>query len=333
MEKMYEMSYFAPPITNKVPSKTMTLDEVAAMIRSQELAQQTQHLRRLTDKAEARFYKGWNLPYVTPSGVFSYCSDDCLVKHSGVLCIDLDGVEDVDGLKRLLIADRHFQTLMAFRSPSGNGVKWFIVIDLALCDHRSWFHAVRNYLLETYQFLTPKMVDVQCQNPSRACFLCFDPCVYVNLHTRLHSGTDPVCNFDPVAWAGKSEVKTPVATTKHQPAASQPLHPMEELAKARAVTRELLRRGANIADDYGDYLKLGFALANGLGSQGRELYHELCSQSTKYRESDCERKWQQCMSQNDGRTTIATFYNMAKQAGVDLSCIAREFKPESIYNY
>ncbi len=329
MEKMYEMSYFAPPITNKVPSKTMTLDEVAAMIRSQELAQQTQHLRRLTDKAEARFYKGWNLPYVTPSGVFSYCSDDCLIRHSCVLCIDLDGVEDVDGLKRLLIADRHFQTLMAFRSPSGNGVKWFIVIDLALCDHRSWFHAVRNYLLETYVFLTPKMVDVQCQNPSRACFLCFDPCVYVNL-----GNTSAELVFDPVTWAGKSaETKKPVTSSKHQPAASQPLHPMEELAKARAVTRELLRRGANIADDYGDYLKLGFALANGLGSQGRELYHELCSQSTKYRESDCERKWQQCMRQNDGRTTIATFYNMAKQAGIDLSIIAREFKPESIYNF
>ena len=120
---------------------------------------------------------------------------------------------------------------------------------------------------------------------------------------------------------------------KSQPSASQPLHPMEELAKARVVTRELLRRGANIADDYGDYLKLGFALANGLGSDGRELYHELCRQSTKYREADCERKWQQCLRQTDGRTTIATFYNMAKQAGVDLSSIAREFKPESIYNF
>lgn len=329
MEKKFEMSFYNAPITNKTPSATMTLDEVAAMIQSEELAPQTEHLRGITDKAEARGYKGWNLPYVTPSGVFSYCSDDCLVKHSGVLCIDLDGVEDVDGLKRLLIADRHFQTLMAFRSPSGNGVKWFIVIDLSVCDHRAWFHAVRNYLLETYQFLTPKMVDVQCQNPSRACFLCFDPCVYVKLDNM---STELV--FDPVTWAGKSaDKKKPVVTMKSQPSASQPLHPMEELAKARAVTRELLRRGANIADDYGDYLKLGFALANGLGSDGRELYHELCSQSTKYRETDCERKWQQCLRQTDGRTTIATFYNMAKQAGVDLSSIAREFKQESIYNF
>ena len=27
--------------------------------------------------------------------------------------------------------------------------------------------------------------------------------------------------------------------------------------------------------------------------------------SAKYREDDCERKWQQCMRQNNGRTTIA----------------------------
>ena len=79
-----------------------------------------------------------------------------------------------------------------------------------------------------------------------------------------------------------------------------------------------MRRGASIAELYGDYVKLGFALANGLGSEGRRLFHMLCSQSQKYREADCERKWQECMSQNDGRTTIATFYHMARLAGIDL---------------
>ena len=178
--KTIELSYFNPPITNKVPSATMTLDEVAALIKSEKLAHQTLRLRSITDKAEARSYKGCSLPYITPSGVFLYCNDESLVKHSNVLCIDLDGIEDVDGLKRLLIADGHFFTPMAFRSPGGYGLKWFIYIDISKCDHRIWFHAVRNYLLETYQFLTPKMVDSQCQNPSRACFLCYDPDIYVN---------------------------------------------------------------------------------------------------------------------------------------------------------
>ena len=326
-----ELSYFNAPITNKVPSRTVTLDEVARMVRSTMLGVQTQQLRTIREKAEARLYKGLNFPYVTISGVFSYCNDTSLVSHSGLLCIDLDGVEDVEDLKRKLTTDGHFFTTLAFRSPSGNGVKWIIVIDLAKADHKTWFHAVRNYLLATYHELTEKQVDRQCQNVSRACFLCYDPQAYVNLDVH-----EPELPFDPITWAGKSmeaRKSSAAISRKLASANSQPLHPMEELAKARATVRELLRRGANIADSYGDYLKLGFALANGLGNEGRELYHELCSMSPKYREHDCERKWQQCMSQNDGRTTIATFYQMAKQAGVDLSSIAREFRPETIYNY
>lgn len=324
------MSYYRPPITNKVPSRTVTLGEVATMVRSTWLEPQTRALRAIADKASARSYKGQQLPYATISGVFSYCSDACLVKHSRLLCIDLDGVEDVDALKQRLIADGHFFTTLAFRSPSGNGVKWIVVIDLAKADHKTWFHGVRNYLLAHYA-LTEKQVDSQCQNVSRACFLCYDPQAYVNLDVH-----EPELPFDPITWAGKSmEARKPSAAISRKPASanSQPLLPMEELAKARAVARELVRRGANIADSYGDYLKLGFALANGLGCQGRDLYHQLCSMSPKYREGDCERKWQQCMRQNDGRTTIATFYQMAKQAGIDLSYIAREFKQESIYNF
>lgn len=325
----FEMSYFNSPITNKVPSRTVTLREVAQVVGSELLKPQTLRLRSIGDKAAARAYKGNSLPYVTPSGVFSYCNDQSLIHHSGLLSIDLDGVEDVDGLKRLLIADSHFMTVLAFCSPSGNGLKWFITIDLAQCDHKSWFHAVRNYLLRTYGWLTPKMVDSQCQNVSRACYLCHDPEVYFNQGQMVTTR-----GFDPIAWAGKTdENRKPTPEASRQTSMRMPLHPMEELAKAKAVVRELLRRGANIADDYGDYLKLGFALASGLGSDGRELYHQLCSQSSKYSESDCERKWQQCLSKSDGRTSIATFYNMAKQAGVDLSSIAREFKSDSIYNY
>ena len=327
MDKDYKMSFFNAPITNKVPSGTVIPDELARMVRSTWLEPQTRALRAIADKASARSYKGQQLPYATISGVFSYCSDACLVKHSRLLCIDLDGVEDVDALKQRLIADGHFFTVLAFRSPSGNGLKWVIVIDLNVCDHKTWFHAVRNYLLANYgDSLTPKMVDSQCQNVSRACYLCYDPAAYVNTDVK-----EPQLSFDPVVWAGHSaDVRQP----KRQPISTrQPLLPMEELAKAKAVARELVRRGANIADSYGDYLKLGFALANGLGNEGRELYHELCSISPKYREGDCERKWQQCMRQNDGRTTIATFYQMAKKAGIDLSYIAREFKQESIYNF
>ncbi|MCR5512454.1 MAG: PriCT-2 domain-containing protein [Prevotella sp.] len=124
--------------------------------------------------------------------------------------------------------------------------------------------------------------------------------------------------FDPMAWLSQKETKETPHLSTSQPTVCQPLSHEEELAKATAVVRELIRMGANIAEDYRDYVRLGFALANGLGSEGRDLYHMLCAHSTKYRMRDCERKWQECLRKSDGRTSIATFYHMARQAGVEL---------------
>ena len=180
MEKNIELSYFNAPITNKVPLKTMSLLEVAAIIKGRELEPQTMFLRTITDHEEARRYKCYSFPYVTPAGVFSYCNDESLIRHSGMLCMDLDHIDNVDALKRKLIADRLFETLMAFRSPSGDGLKWFLRIDLSKCGHRQWFDAVRNYLMSPAYGLGTKQVDPSVRNESRACFLCYDPEVYVN---------------------------------------------------------------------------------------------------------------------------------------------------------
>ena len=136
--------------------------------------------------------------------------------------------------------------------------------------------------------------------------------------------------FDPMAWLttppdAKPSPLPATPPTAARPTACQPLSHAEELAKATAVARALIDRNANIAEDYIDYVRLGFALANGLGSDGRDLYHMLCAHSTKYRMSDCERKWQECLHKTDGRTSIATFYHMAREAGVDISAVAKKY--------
>ena len=79
MVQDFQMSFFQPPITNKIPSRTVSLMEVAQMVKSTWLEPQTLALRKIADEVEARRYKGYNYPYVTPAGVFSYCSDQSLV--------------------------------------------------------------------------------------------------------------------------------------------------------------------------------------------------------------------------------------------------------------
>ena len=139
--------------------------------------------------------------------------------------------------------------------------------------------------------------------------------------------------FNPLDWAQSeptSNAQPRVETVNDQPMAGQvdnmPTADFStELQKAQAVCDQLLSSGANIAESYEDYLKLGFSLVDGLGPEGRDIYHALCAQSSKYRERDCEKKWQECLSKHDGRTTIRTFYKMAQDAGVDLSEIGRQF--------
>ena len=124
--------------------------------------------------------------------------------------------------------------------------------------------------------------------------------------------------FDPTAWLDveneSNQVKVETTNTiKARPSTEN----VDELAKAEAVCKEMIAQGANIAESYEDYLKLGFALAQGLGNDGRDIYHQLCSQSTKYNRDECEKQWQDCLTKGNGSVTIASFYKMAQDAGVD----------------
>ncbi|SHK75873.1 DUF3987 domain-containing protein [Xylanibacter ruminicola] len=136
--------------------------------------------------------------------------------------------------------------------------------------------------------------------------------------------------FDPMAWAAATG-NNKTANNNDQTKSGQVPNPKSaipfignELEKAKATVEELIRLGANIAESYDDWWNCGCALAE-LGPEAGNLFHQISSQSTKYRETDCEKKWQECLSKHDGRITIATFYKMAQNAGVDLSAIGRQF--------
>lgn len=178
LDRIGNMSFFKKPIKNKKPLRTVNLFQVYQVIRGDYYKTVIEKLRAMEDKEEQRKYKGKHLDYITPSGIFTYDDDKSLVKHSGILCIDLDDLEDVEEMKQKLISDDDFDTLLAFRSPCGHGLKWFIAIEFGKCDHRTWYTAVRNYLMVKYG-LSDKQVDSSCSNVSRACFMSYDPNAYI----------------------------------------------------------------------------------------------------------------------------------------------------------
>ena len=151
----------------------------------------TRELRTINDPRQARKFKASHFDFVCFSGTFSYRNDNGLIKHSGLLCLDFDHVGNrhvLWELRQQLIADPFFITWLLFTSPSGDGLKWVIGIDLCLCDHNTWFRAIQNYVRHTYQL----DVDEKCGNVSRSCFLPFDGNCYV--HPSILNEPD-VCPF------------------------------------------------------------------------------------------------------------------------------------------
>jgi len=169
-------SFFRGPVKNLVPYRNVTLKNVYEVITGSYYADITERLRAINDKASARDYKARVFDFCTFSGVFNSRRADALIKHSGLMCLDFDHIENVEELRNRLLGDTMFETQLLFRSPSGDGLKWVISIDKCTLSHGEYFSAVANYIKFTYGV----EVDRSGRDVCRACFLPHDPNCYAN---------------------------------------------------------------------------------------------------------------------------------------------------------
>jgi hypothetical protein len=170
-----EFSVFDAPITNIKPVINWTVREVFHYITTNELLMQwTDYLRNI-DKS----VKATNLPYCCFSGTFTERNVKKLQQHSNLLMIDFDHVGDVSAIQALkgrLLKDKYFDTVLMFRSPSGDGLKWLVPIDVTRHSHRQWFDGIYHYVLNTYGLA----IDKSGSDIARACFLCHDRQAFIN---------------------------------------------------------------------------------------------------------------------------------------------------------
>ena len=171
-------SFFKAPVRNVFPAETLRLHQVFELITSDKYKKSTEDLRAITDVKEARKFKANRFDYVTFSGVFEKRNDSNLLQHSNLLTIDFDHLDNLQELKTQLLNDEYFETEMLFTSPSGDGLKWIIRIDILEVSHSEYFTAVANYIKQTYNI----EVDQSGKDVSRACFLPYDPTAF--LHKR-----------------------------------------------------------------------------------------------------------------------------------------------------
>lgn len=171
-----DFSFFSKPVRNVIPTSIMSIRDAYEAIKSQKYATPTSVLRSLTNKETARNYKSFNFDYACFSGIFTKRCEAGLVRHSNLLTVDFDHVIRPRHLKNNLVSNPFFETVLAFISPSGDGLKWIIKIDLNQFSHLQWFQAVAAYIRYHYHL----EIDKSGKDVCRCCFLPHDPEAYIN---------------------------------------------------------------------------------------------------------------------------------------------------------
>ena len=172
-----KISVFKNLFNSKDTPYTLSLTEIYNRIKTGNipLIEKIEKIRDNNISKEEKSKHKNSLLAIMFNGIFNERNDDGLVEHSGLCVLDFDGYESEEKLQEeleRLKADKY--TLMAFISPSGNGLK--ALIRIPKCDkieHKRRFNAYREYFKSEY-------FDEKNCNVSRVCFESYDPNVYLN---------------------------------------------------------------------------------------------------------------------------------------------------------
>ena len=270
------------------------------------LAERCDLLRKLyiTDK-DAYDREKQKLPAVTFSGIFSKRKADALIRHSGLVTIDIDGLplEDIPYLLSELAQVP--QVALAFVSPSGAGIKAVVSVNPIPTDateHKGAYEACKEHF-ETLATEFGFEVDTSGSDVSRMCFLAHDPLAIVN-----HNPT-------PITW-DREEYLTNLETQLQR--TNGEYEGDADLSALNFISPDA---------DYDVWLEVGLACHH--SGLPLEVWDTWSEKSAKYRAGECARKWE-TFGNYAGRTvTWASVVHRAKQDGYEVPKSTR--KPVKLF--
>lgn len=102
-------------------------------------------------------------------------------------------------------------------------------------------------------------------------------------------------------------------------------------SRVESLIDSLRASHTDITSNYGDWLKVGFALAGEFGESGRSYFHDISSLYSGYNQQESDNKYNECLKSNNGRTDICTLFYLAKAHGVALPKNQMEQRAEQAY--
>lgn len=254
-------------------------------------------IRTISDKEEIKKYKS-QLPCITPSGEFVLRNANALIKHSGFICVDIDGADNLhlsdfakvrDELKK--IKNIYFVAL----SVSGKGVYCLIPIKFPE-KHKEHFEALKS------QFSNIGItIDKSCGDVSRLRIYSYDEDAYFNedaivfeqfLEYKVEKSPERISSN---IKGNQSKEKT-------------------TLNKVISVVTRLNNSSIDITDSYEEWFQIGCAFANEFGEEGRDIFHLVSQNSPKYHWGVCDRLFTTCIEKRYSYG-IGTFFHLVEQSG------------------
>lgn len=281
------ISFYTGNIKNTKKGQTIGIEEFFNFVKYEKFKDLYKKISQIQDHEQRQKEKAKILPYVTISGVFSERKNSGLLEHSGLIAIDIDGIDDVEQWRSALAEDEY--TFAVFKSVSGRGLCVIVKIGTKPEDHVHYFRWLEKYYFDKFNLT----IDESCKDVSRPRYVSADPDIIIKERSKR---------------AGKlAEKKTRAKSVGWVATNSQ----MDR------IVGEIVSKGINIAESYDDYLTCAFAIAQGYGEEGRQYFHAVCSISDKYDEQQADKKFDNAL-RTRSKITIGSFFYLCKQAGISL---------------
>ena len=125
--------------------------------------------------------------------------------------------------------------------------------------------------------------------------------------------------FSPDEWENvPSKNNTENCNTSNVPSA-YPTSNENTRAKVERIVSLIEQKGIDITSGYDNWLKVGFALTSEFQEAGRGFFHRVSRQNAEYNTSDADKQYNKCLAAHGDGVTIATFFQMVKDTGIDIS--------------
>jgi hypothetical protein len=168
---------FFTSLKNTTPSKVCTLEEIFGIIKSEKYKSVVSKIRE--EEVPSKSPLKNKIPVFTPTGIFNHRSIKGLETYNGVICLDLDSVEDPFTLKERCKELDYVHA--AFITPSGKGLKVIIKTSSTKDNYKTTEETVSKRFFEDTGF----MRDNHCKDIARIQFLSYDPNLYYNQNSEF----------------------------------------------------------------------------------------------------------------------------------------------------